>query len=74
MRRLGTVAEVTSTRRGLAVEVTFDHADVGLDRESVVNCDGIQTLAQSSLSRRLGSVDDDVMANVCGALGYALGC
>ena len=74
VRRLVTVAEVTSTIRGLAVEVAFDHAGVGLDHESVVNCDGIHTLSQSSLTHRIGSLDNDVMSDVCGALGYAFGC
>jgi len=36
VRALVTVAEVTSTARGLAAEVPLDHHVVGLDRPSVV--------------------------------------
>jgi mRNA interferase MazF len=74
VRRLVTVAEVTSSMRGIAAEVPIDHHEVGLDRPSVINCDGIHTIAQSSLTTRVGIVDDDTMAKVCGALSYALGC
>jgi len=74
VRQLVTVAEITTTMRGLAAEVPFDHASVGLDRVSAVNCDGLQTVRQSSLTRRIGVVPDAMMGDVCWALGYALGC
>jgi mRNA interferase MazF len=74
VRLLVTVAEVTTSARGLSAEVALDHVAVGLDRESVVNCDGVHTIAQSRLTSHLGEVDDDTMARVCLALGYALGC
>jgi len=50
------------------------HAQAGLDRPSVINCDGIHTVTQKSLTTRIGQVSDDVMRNVCSALSYALGC
>lgn len=74
VRELVTVAEVTTSIRGLAVEVDVDHARVGLDRPYVINCDGLHTVMQSSLATRIGLVDDAVMGQVCSALGYALGC
>ena len=74
VRALVTVAEITTTRRGLAVEVELDHASVGLDRPSVVNCDGLHTVAQTTLTERVGEVDDGVLRGVCAAVGYALGC
>ena len=74
VRALVTVAEITSSIRGLAVEVPIDHVDVGLDRESVVNCDGLHTVAQASLTNLIGAADDDVMRRVCVAVTYALGC
>lgn len=74
VRVLVTVAEVTTSIRGLASEVEFDHAGVGLDRPSVINCDGIHTVSQRSLTTLLGPVDDDVMHDVCSAVSYALGC
>ena len=74
VRDLVTVAEVTTTIRGLAVEVGIDHAEVGLDRRSVVNCDGIHTVARTSLTGPVGTVSDDVISAVCSAVSYALGC
>ena len=69
-----TVAEITTSTRGLAVEVPIDHADVGLDRQSVVNCDGLHTVAQASLTKLVGAVDDEIMHRVCAAVNYGLGC
>lgn len=74
VRRLVTVAEITSSARGLAAEVTFDDADAGLDRPSVINCDGLHTIAQSSLTTKVGTVSEDTMGDVCRAVSYALGC
>lgn len=74
VRALVTVAEVTTSIRGLAVEVAIDHIEVGLDRASVVNCDGLHTLAQESLTSRVGEVSADTLRKVCSAVSYALGC
>jgi mRNA interferase MazF len=74
VRDLITVAEVTTSIRGLASEVNVDHLEVGLDRPSVINCDGIHTVAQTALSGPLGQVSDDTMRRVCSAISYALGC
>ncbi len=74
VRQLVTVAEITTIIRGLAAEVVLDHDSVGLGKPSAVNCDGLHTVAQSSLTRRVGTVDDDIMTKVCRALTYALGC
>ena len=73
VRQLITVAEITTTVRGLAVEIPLDEA-AGLERASVVNCDGIHTVARSILLSRVGGVDADTMERVCRAVGYALGC
>jgi mRNA-degrading endonuclease toxin of MazEF toxin-antitoxin module len=74
VRDLVTVAEVTSSIRGLAAEVVVDHTDVGLDQPSVVNCDGIHTVAQATLTGPIGEVSDDTMRKVCSAVSYAFGC
>jgi mRNA interferase MazF len=74
VRALVTVAEVTTRVRGLASEVDVDHGHVGLDRPSVINCDGIHTVTQTSLTTRVGQVSEDVMRKVCSAVSYALGC
>ncbi len=68
-----TVAEITTQARGLAVEVPIG-TDTGIDRSSVVNCDGLHTVSQRSLTQRLGTVDDDTLDEVCGAIAMALGC
>jgi len=74
VRALVTVAEISTSARGLAAEVPIDHEEVGLDRESVVNCDALHTLAQSTLTSRVGEVDEVTLERVCSALSYALGC
>lgn len=74
VRALVTVAEVTRSIRGLGSEVDVDHLQVGLDRPSVINCDGIHTVTQKSLTTCIGQVSDDVMRKVCSAVSYALGC
>lgn len=42
VRQLVTVAEISTSIRGLAAEDECDHESVGLDRRSVANRDGIQ--------------------------------
>ena len=74
VRSLVTVAEVTSSIRGLAAEVEFPYSDVGLDRRSVINCDGLHTVAQASLRTYVGAIDTATMNKVCDAIDYALGC
>lgn len=74
VRALVTVAEISTSARGLAAEVALDHLAVGLDRESVANCDGLHTIAQTTLTALVGEVDDRTLARVCSAVCYALGC
>ena len=50
VRERVTVAEVTTSIRNIAAEVAFEHHDAGLDQPSVINCDGIHTVAQASLT------------------------
>jgi mRNA interferase MazF len=69
-----TVAEITSSIRGIGAEVWLDHEAIGLDRASAVNCDGLHTLRQATLTDRVGLLDDATMERVCSAVGYALGC
>ena len=74
VRRFVAVAEVTTSARGLAAEVEIDHDALGLERPSVVNCDGLHTIARSTLTSHIGTVDDVTMDDVCWAISYALGC
>lgn len=74
VRHLVTVAEITTSIRGLAAEVELDDEDAGLDQHSVINCDGLHTVTKLSLATFVGAVDDDTMSKVCRAVSYALGC
>lgn len=74
VRALVTVAEVTTSIRNIASEVDFDHQDAGLDRPSVINCDGLHTITKGFLTTYAGSVSEETMKRVCFAVGYALGC
>ena len=74
VRQLVTVAEITTQTRSLGSEVDFDHKSVGLARPSAVNCDGLHTIAQSTLTKRVGMLDEFDMVRVCQAISYALGC
>jgi mRNA interferase MazF len=73
VRTLVTVAEVTTSVRGLAVEVPLE-GDAGLDHESVVNCDGIHTIPQTMLTELVGTVDTEKLNEVCSAIVYAVAC
>ncbi len=70
VRSLVTVAEISTSARGLAAEVEIDHVAVGLDRKSVVNTDGLQT----TLTTRVGRLDEATMSRIRTAVTYALGC
>jgi mRNA interferase MazF len=74
VRQLVTVAEITSSMRGLAAEVPIDHLALGLARESAVNCDGLHTVRQSILTDLVGKLTDTEIRRVCDALAYAVGC
>lgn len=73
VRELVTVAEITTSERGLAAEVPVPD-EVGLDAPSVINCDGVHTISQRSLTTFVGHVGPDRMRQVCSALAYAIGC
>ena len=53
-----TIAPITSTIRGLSTEVTVGTRN-GLDHDSVVSCDNLQTVAQSAIGRRLDYLHPD---------------
>ena len=48
-----TVAPITSTRRGLQTEVIVGTPN-GLDHESVISCDNVQTIRATELGRQIG--------------------
>jgi mRNA interferase MazF len=69
-----TVAEITTAIRGINAEVELDVGETGLSRPSAINCDGIHTVSQSSLTKQIGAVDTETMRKVCWSISYALGC
>jgi len=74
VRALVTVAEITTMKRGLAAEVEIDHHETGVERNSVINCDGLHTVTRATLTHHVGAVDGATMERVCWAVTYALGC
>ncbi len=74
VRELITVAEITTTIRGIAVEVPLPESVSGIISGSVVNCDGLHTVRRVSLSDRIAELDNSTMRAVGQAVTYALGC
>lgn len=67
------VAPVTSTIHGSPAEVIVGISE-GLQHDSAVNLDHIQTVSKSGLSRFLGRLSKDKLLEVCRALAIATGC
>lgn len=72
--KLVTVTMITSSIRGRAAEVAFDHNGAGLDKTSVVNCDRLHTVARSSLTRRGRDFRRRHDGQGASAVSYALAC
>lgn len=67
------VGPVTSTVRGLSIEVEVGPAD-GVAVESVVNLDNLQLVDRSRFSRRVGRARPETMLLICTAATTAIGC
>lgn len=48
-----TVAPITSTKRGLQTEVAVGQRN-GLDHESVLSCDNLETIRATEIGRQIG--------------------
>jgi mRNA interferase MazF len=66
-----TVAEVTTTVRGIPVEVPLGKRE-GLDRACVANLDNLHAVAVSRLVERAGMLSQRRVAEVWRALGFAM--
>ena len=66
------VAEITTTIRGIPVEVAVGRRE-GLQSKCVVNLDNIRTAARHWFETRAGSLSASRHLEVKRALGYALG-
>ena len=70
-RRRATVALVTSTVRGLPIEIALGQAN-GLQDGSVVNVDEIYTVRTDQLRERMGALDAQQLGQLGAALRFAL--
>jgi len=64
-------AEITTTIRGIPMEVGLDKAD-GVPKRCVANCDHLRTVSRSALVKRLGVLKPDRIMEVKRAVGFAL--
>jgi len=65
-------AEITSTIRQIASEVTLGEAE-GLSRACVANCDNIRVVPKIALTKRAGELAPERWVEVKRAAGAALG-
>ncbi len=68
-----TVAPITSTIRGVPSEVRLTEAD-GMKGECAINLHNVVTVSKTHLGRRVAVLTPERLKEVCGALGFALGC
>lgn len=68
-----TVAPITSTIRGVPSEVLLTEAD-GMKGPCAVNLHNVVTVSKARLGRRVAILSSDRLSEICGALGFALGC
>ena len=68
-----TVAPITSTIRGVPSEVMLTEQD-GMKHPCAVNLHNMVTVSKAHLGRRLATLSSERLAEICSALGFALGC
>jgi mRNA interferase MazF len=68
-----TVAPIASTIRGVPSEVVLS-VDDGMKAACAVNLHNLVTVERDRLGACLARLDERRMRQVCGALGFALGC
>ncbi len=68
-----TVAPITSTIRDVPSEVRLSEAD-GMKAACAVNLHNIVSVSKAHLGRRVAALSPERLREVCGALGFALGC
>ena len=68
-----TVAPITSTIRGVPSEVRLTEAD-GMKGPCAVNLHNVVTVSKAHLGRRIAALAPERLREICGALGFALGC
>jgi mRNA interferase MazF len=68
-----TVAPITSTIRGVPSEVLLTEED-GMKQPCAVNLHNVVTVSKERMGRRVAKLSAQRLAEVCAALGFALGC
>ena len=68
-----TVAPITSTVRDVPSEVILD-VDDGMKGRCAINLHNAVTVSQRRLGKRVASLSDQRMLQVCAALRFSLGC
>lgn len=68
-----TVAPITSTIRDIPSEVVLGVAD-GMKGRCVINLHNAVTISQRRLGRRVATLSEERMEQVCAALRFSLGC
>jgi mRNA interferase MazF len=71
VRNAVTVAEVTTTKRGIPVEVLLNQED-GMPKPCVINLDTLATIRKDLLETRITIISDEKMALVNKAIKFAL--
>jgi mRNA interferase MazF len=66
------VAPITSTVRGVPSEMVLDV--IGMKGRRAVNLHNLVTVSQVRLGKRVASLSDQRMQEVCVALRFSLGC
>jgi mRNA interferase MazF len=68
------VAALTRTRRDLVSELALSADDDGLPTDCVVNFDNVHTLPRDVFRRRVASLSEVRMGQVCRTMRDAIGC
>ena len=68
-----TVAPITSTVRGVPSEIALGVED-GMKQECAVNLHHLVTVPKEAIGPVVARLGDERMRQVCGAIGFALGC
>lgn len=67
------MAPITSTVRGVPSEVILTEAD-GMKVPCAVNLHNLITVYKRALGRRVATLTEERLNNICVALNFALGC
>lgn len=68
-----TIALITSNSRAVPSEVILD-VDDGMKRRCAVNLHNVVTVSQERVGKRVASLSEKRMQQVCAALRFSLGC